>query len=145
MNAYAIYRTIKSNKKKNDSFDGIVLTYEDFLNFYSLNPNRWHLEPYNVTVIKTMNPYGIGNVYYHVKFKTAIDAARYRKFYSNKEERDRQIERNKKNAAFLNLMQEDINAARKRASEEIATAATISERLIKETIDQQINNALSRL
>jgi hypothetical protein len=103
--------------------DAIFLTYDEFIKYYSLNPNRWELKYDEITVFKGATHTRLKiNDYYSIGFETISDALQYKNFYNDKEERKKILRQNACMADFLEMMQNDINDLRRKANMEIEEA-----------------------
>lgn len=116
--------------------DAVKITFDQFNDWYILNPNRWEFKDNYVTVMIKTEIHGYYN-YYIPKacYFNLKDWKKYKKFKSNLDN----IEINKKvdltTIKILEAVQEDINNFRKQATQEIMEAnekiIEIAERLNK--------------
>ena len=96
------------------------ISYKNFRNFYAIAPEKWDFD-------SRYHPYYYGKV---VEFNSYIDVIKYQYFRSQLEKHTKEIERNKRQAAFLGEIQKDIDEYRDKTEKE--TAAALKHIIIKE-------------
>lgn len=87
------------------------ISYKNFKNFYAIAPKKWKFG-------KQYLCYN-GNV---VEFNSYIDVMKYQRFQKQKEKHEEEMEKNTRQAAFLEEIQKDIDRYRDQAAEETAAA-----------------------
>lgn len=95
------------------------ISFKNFKNFYAIAPKKWKFG-------KQYLCYN-GNV---VEFNSYIDVMKYQRFQKQKEKHEEEMEKNMRQAAFLEEIQKDIDRYRGQAAEE--TAAALERISIKE-------------
>lgn len=118
-----------------NDINAVKITFEDFYNWYSLNPSRWSLGK-GYAKIK-VDEYKIGKFYSRDLYETCYfnfkDWKKYRKFMGELELHNIAKKNNASTIKILEAVQQDIDALRKQFNQEIKEAsnraAEIAEKL----------------
>lgn len=120
------------------SKDAVQITFDNFYQWYTLNPKRWILGKGCVQVrtkeYKTTRPYMISSPYRDCYFNLK-DWKKYKKFKNKLDKIETNKKVNKATIEILEAVQQDIDALRKQSNQEIKEAndraIEIAERLNK--------------
>lgn len=88
------------------------ISYKNFKNFYAIAPKKWNLK-------KDKYLYYDGHL---VEFNNYTDVMKYQRFRKQIEKHAEEMEKNTRQAAFLEEIQKDIDRYRDQAAEETAAA-----------------------
>ena len=88
------------------------ISFKNFKNFYAITPKKWNLK-------KDKYLYYDGHL---VEFNNYIDVMKYQHFRKQIEKHAEEMEKNARQAAFLEEVQKDIDRYRDQAAEETAAA-----------------------
>lgn len=109
----------------------VFLTFEEFMNYYSLAPDKYVGEYNNKPSLRfcCYKPEAEQNKIFpnfpkkiQIGFKTLKDYKQYAKWVCEVETFDEKLKKQKETAEFLNYVQDDINALRKQSMDEMRAA-----------------------
>ena len=121
--------------------DEVILTFENFYDFYVINPDRFELHPFGIRY-----SYPISSKYYLavsgkrvyteydyfvIKMKDWIDCCQYKAFYKKLQKEKEMREQCEDTSRFLGYVQQDIYAIKERAQREIATGIENTQKILE--------------
>lgn len=110
----------------------VFLTFEEFMNYYSLAPDKYVGEYNNKPSLRfcCYKPEAEQNKIFPKKiqigFKTLKDYKQYAKWVCEVETFDEKLKKQKETAEFLNYVQDDINTLRKQSMDEMRIATVFN-------------------
>lgn len=128
----------------------VFLTFEEFMNYYSLAPGKYVGEYDNKPSLrfccykpeaeqKKIFPKKI-----QIGFKTLKDYKQYAKWVCEVETFDEKLKKQKETAEFLNYVQDDINALRKQSVDEMRAATGSMQQIITSLNEKSSEDFLNK-
>ena len=129
----------------------VFLTFEEFMNYYSLAPGKYVGEYDNKPSLrywcykpeaeqKKIFPKKI-----QIGFKTLRDYKQYAKWVCEVETFDEKLKKQKETAEFLNYVQDDINALRKQSADEMRVATDSMQQIItQQNTEKSLDDFLNK-
>ena len=123
----------------------VFLTFEEFMNYYSLAPNKYVGEYDNKPSLRfcCYKPEAEQNKIFPKKiqigFKTLKDYKQYAKWVCEVETFDEKLKKQKETAEFLNYVQDDINALRKQSVGEMRAAIDSMQQNTEKSLEDFLN------
>ena len=120
------------NERSMDVSSEVFLTFDEFMNYYSLAPDKYVGEYDNKPSLRfcCYKPEAEQNKIFPKKiqigFKTLKDYKQYAKLVCEVETFDEKLKKQKETAEFLNYVQDDINALRKQSMDEMRVATVFN-------------------
>lgn len=129
----------------------VFLTFEEFMNYYSLAPDKYVGEYNNKPSLRfcCYKPEAEQNKIFPKKiqigFKTLKDYKQYAKWICEVETFDEKLKKQKETAEFLNYVQDDINALRKQSVDEMRAATdSIQQIITQQNAEKSLEDFLNK-
>ena len=129
----------------------VFLTFEEFMNYYSLAPGKYVGEYDNKPSLRfcCYKPEAEQNKIFPKKiqigFKTLKDYKQHAKWVCEVETFDEKLKKQKETAEFLNYVQDDINALRKQSVDEMRIATDSMQQIItQQNAEKSLENFLNK-
>lgn len=128
----------------------VFLTFEEFMNYYSLAPDKYVDEYNNKPSLRfcCYKPEAEQNKIFPKKiqigFKTLKDYKQYAKWVCEVETFDEKLKKQKETAEFLNYVQDDINALRKQSVDEMRVATDSMQQIFTSLNEKSLEDFLNK-
>ena len=116
-----------------------TLTYDQFIKFYSICPDKWFINStnvyYDIPKEKREKCHDIWETEcarFYIKFATYKDYREFMRFYLDKDKRDKEMAKNKESLEFVALMENECNLLREKSMKTITESAENTKKIVEE-------------